>query len=202
MTSELFSVDPVSGQLRTAISLDSDVNDVGVSEYILTVAASDGVKQIDNQLKIVVMDVNDNAPVFNQSVYFTHAVDNATSGLPVLYFTVSDNDKSSNIFVYLPDEVKSLFRVEIFSGGWYLVQEAEDANGMPDAFTIMARDDGVEEMVGKAYVVINRTCVGPKADTPPPPTTTVPTTTSPMDSGVCIIPKGADLRVYYNMNFY
>uniref|UniRef100_A0A452ILM1 Cadherin domain-containing protein n=1 Tax=Gopherus agassizii TaxID=38772 RepID=A0A452ILM1_9SAUR len=67
--------------------------------YRLLLTATDGGKpELTGtvQLVITVLDVNDNAPVFNQSVYKTRLFENAANGTLVIKLNATDLDEGSN----------------------------------------------------------------------------------------------------------
>ncbi|XP_055080987.1 protocadherin alpha-8-like [Periophthalmus magnuspinnatus] len=65
----------------------------------LTLSAIDGAKPAKTgtvQLKIVLLDVNDNTPVFSKSLYKTQVVENAVIGTTLLTLTATDLDEGVN----------------------------------------------------------------------------------------------------------
>lgn len=63
---EVFTIDPISGVIRTRITLDHEERTI----YRLTVAATDGgrpSKQSIRKLRVGVLDLNDNRPTFTSS---------------------------------------------------------------------------------------------------------------------------------------
>ncbi|XP_046559783.1 protocadherin Fat 4-like [Haliotis rubra] len=68
---DLFALNPVTGTLRTAGNLDRDIT-TGQMYYDLTLTARDGgdpYKETSATLKIILDNVNDNAPVFTSADY-------------------------------------------------------------------------------------------------------------------------------------
>ncbi|XP_055080799.1 protocadherin alpha-2-like isoform X2 [Periophthalmus magnuspinnatus] len=65
----------------------------------LTLSAIDGAKPAKTgtvQLKIIVLDVNDNPPVFSKSLYKTQVAENAIMGTTLLTLTATDLDEGVN----------------------------------------------------------------------------------------------------------
>ncbi|XP_062250316.1 protocadherin gamma-A11-like [Platichthys flesus] len=68
-------------------------------EHKLTLTAYDGgdpPKSGSVKINVIVMDANDNAPVFSQSLYRVTVPENASSGTVILKVSATDADKGSN----------------------------------------------------------------------------------------------------------
>ncbi|XP_050411638.1 protocadherin Fat 4 [Patella vulgata] len=88
-----FNLDPLTGKLTTAGSLDREEYPL----FILTINISDTA--IPSYTKIVtvnVTDVNDNAPVFHNVDTSVDIVENIPAGLIITSFTVTDADEGVN----------------------------------------------------------------------------------------------------------
>ena len=86
------TINSTSGQVRAEIALDYERR----SRYDLVVVATDGGgAETRATLSVVVLDVNDNPPVFRQSSLRLSAVENAAPGLVIGYLNSSDLDISS-----------------------------------------------------------------------------------------------------------
>ena len=80
-----FSINPATGLIRTARSLDRET----VSVFSLQVAARDQDNNIGTTtLQVRVLDVNDEAPQFLQSSYTARVPENSPSGMQVLPVSV------------------------------------------------------------------------------------------------------------------
>lgn len=70
--------------------------------YSLTVKAQDGLSRAGNSLSattsvsVYILDENDNAPLFNQSEYIFHVLENATTLQEVGRVTATDKDAGLN----------------------------------------------------------------------------------------------------------
>ncbi|XP_054424558.1 protocadherin alpha-10-like [Pteronotus mesoamericanus] len=101
-SSEYFSLEvPTSDdqvkplQLVLKKPLDREV----ASEFLLVLKATDGGKpELTGtvELQITVLDVNDNAPVFDKAVYRVKLLENARNGTLVIRLNASDLDEGSN----------------------------------------------------------------------------------------------------------
>ncbi|KAL7849879.1 hypothetical protein SRHO_G00192280, partial [Serrasalmus rhombeus] len=84
-----FLLNPVTGVFNVTRSLDYETQQY----YILTVRAVDGGGQASSvRVYFNVLDVNDNRPVFNATVYSTSILENLTPGSSVLVVAASDAD--------------------------------------------------------------------------------------------------------------
>lgn len=114
--SSVFSLDPLTGELRVNSLLDREITDV----YNLTVLAIDSgnvdaFRTASTSLLIAVTDVNDNSPVFHPASYSDSLSENTATGTTVLSLTSSDQDSGVNgdiTYSILSGNVGNVFRVE------------------------------------------------------------------------------------------
>ncbi|XP_024919207.1 protocadherin gamma-A11-like isoform X27 [Cynoglossus semilaevis] len=93
-------------------------------EHKLTLTAYDGgnpQKSGSVKINVLVLDANDNAPVFSQSVYRASVSENASTGTSVLIVTATDNDKGANdevmySFSHYTEGAASLFNINPQTG--------------------------------------------------------------------------------------
>lgn len=75
-----FTVDPVSGQVRTRAPLDRETKEA----YTLTVVVADSSltqpRSAATNVTVVLRDVNDSPPVFSEDVYDVRIPDGAPAG--------------------------------------------------------------------------------------------------------------------------
>ena len=116
-----FWIDELTGALILQQALDWEEQSV----YNLTVIAKD--QDLHNQLsgvaqvRITVLDVNDNPPQFTQSFYETKVSEMEAEGyelLKVLAFS-KDSEENARVRYYLvaPDEAVDVFEIDEHSGG-------------------------------------------------------------------------------------
>ncbi|XP_026956305.1 protocadherin alpha-10-like, partial [Sagmatias obliquidens] len=95
------------------------------SELLLVLKATDGGKpELTGtvELNITVLDVNDNAPVFDKAVYRTKLLENARNGTLVIRLNASDLDEGSNghiLYSFATDvssNTEASFRIDANSG--------------------------------------------------------------------------------------
>ncbi|XP_072251809.1 protocadherin gamma-A11-like isoform X7 [Leuresthes tenuis] len=128
-------------------------------EHKLTLTAFDGgnpQKSGSVKINVVVMDANDNAPVFSQSVYRVTVPENASQGTVVLRVSATDNDKGANeevmySFSQHTNSASSLFNIDSNTGEitvtgvldyekakhYEIDIEATDKGGLTDASKVL-----------------------------------------------------------------
>ena len=94
---QIFRIDPVTGMLYVAKKLDAETK----SRYTLTVSAVDqanaGVrKQSSARVRVAVIDVNDNDPVFQETEKTIYFDENEPAGTPLLRVSAKDSDSGEN----------------------------------------------------------------------------------------------------------
>uniref|UniRef100_A0A4W6EE80 Cadherin domain-containing protein n=1 Tax=Lates calcarifer TaxID=8187 RepID=A0A4W6EE80_LATCA len=93
-------------------------------EHKLTLTAYDGgdpPKSGSVRINIIVMDANDNAPVFSQSLYRVTVPENASKGTVILKVSATDADKGTNgelvySFSQNSDVTSSMFNIDSHTG--------------------------------------------------------------------------------------
>ncbi|XP_024085354.1 fat-like cadherin-related tumor suppressor homolog [Cimex lectularius] len=110
-----FSIHPKTGEVSVIQPLDREL----VSSYVLQIRASDNGESVLSSsaiLKIEVLDVNDNPPLFTQTNYTVIVQEDKRPGWIVCQLLVTDSDISPNagpfIFDILAKKGVSAFRIE------------------------------------------------------------------------------------------
>ncbi|XP_053501583.1 protocadherin gamma-A10-like isoform X6 [Ictalurus furcatus] len=78
---------------------NSELDRETVSEYNITVKATDSGNPALSTAKVLnikVSDVNDNAPIFSQSSYYTYVMENNSPGVSICRLTAKDSDSNHN----------------------------------------------------------------------------------------------------------
>ncbi|KAK0145976.1 Cadherin EGF LAG seven-pass G-type receptor 1 [Merluccius polli] len=113
-----FFIEPYSGIIRTAQKLDRE----NVAVYSLKALALDkGVPPlrvlVDVQLSV--LDINDNAPVFDEDRMIIHVPENSPVGSTVARITATDPDEGSNaqiLFQIVEGNSQEVFQLDMFTG--------------------------------------------------------------------------------------
>lgn len=93
LSGDKFAIDNSTGAIRANIPLDREVT----SMYSLTISASDGVGSDTATLNILITDVNDQPPLFNQSQYVINSLEeNYPIDMVFLQVFTTDADEGNN----------------------------------------------------------------------------------------------------------
>ncbi|XP_074530809.1 protocadherin gamma-A10-like [Halichoeres trimaculatus] len=98
-------------------------------------------------IDVMVLDVNDNAPVFNQSVYRATVVENAAKGTYIVSVNASDRDSGSNgVIKYSILKSKAgianLFDIDQSTGRIYVAKEIDFEKDKKIELRVEAKDQG------------------------------------------------------------
>ena len=118
-----FVINETTGVVTVNGSLDRETK----ANYTLSVNASDGVHFCTANLSIILIDVNDNPPVFNKANYNVSIPENLPVGSRVLQVFASDKDKGINAkIVYSIDKNASdTFSIERKNGSITLLKSLD-----------------------------------------------------------------------------
>ncbi|XP_048581448.1 cadherin-23 isoform X2 [Nematostella vectensis] len=138
-----FSIDGISGEIKTAEKLDREAKEI----YRFYVnATDDGDARLSSQAEVVVnvLDVNDNPPVFpSDSIQLAIHEDTAV-GSVIGQLQASDKDKEENakLEYKITQNNTDIFAVEAMSGTLTLVKPAKDAVNQNISFVVTCKDHG------------------------------------------------------------
>ena len=91
-----FSVDPSTGAVQVALSLDREK----VDYFSLNVIANDGIFIANATLNINITDVNDNSPEFTQEEYTITLTENYPVDVPFINVSATDLDVTDSVITY------------------------------------------------------------------------------------------------------
>ncbi|XP_065591113.1 protocadherin alpha-6-like [Cyrtonyx montezumae] len=132
-----------------------------LSEHLLVLTASDGGRPVLTgtvQLVISVLDANDNAPQFNQSVYKVQLPEDATAGTLVVRVAARDPDEGINSEMtyaatnFIPLSGKDLISIHPQTGEIRLTGPLDFEEASVFDFRIEARDKGTPPLSGHCSV--------------------------------------------------
>ncbi|CAM5133580.1 unnamed protein product [Eretmochelys imbricata] len=112
------------------------------------------------QLVITVLDVNDNAPVFGQSVYEVSVTENTTVGELVVKLNATDLDEGINkdiaysFNILTGPEVKDMFSIDSHTGEIRIKGELDFEGTKLYEIQVQATDEGHAPMVGHCKILV------------------------------------------------
>ncbi|XP_068600399.1 protocadherin-16 [Brachionichthys hirsutus] len=146
-----FSLNPTTGSLSILKALDREEHEV----FNLTIVAEDhGFPQLATfqVLAVQVIDVNDEAPQFQQAEFEAHVMENQGPGTTVLTVTATDRDQGSNGQVTYGGVTEEGFIVNPMTGVITTTKELDAERQNHYTLTVYARDRGLPPNFAKAVV--------------------------------------------------
>ena len=115
--SDFFYINASSGELYLSQTLDRE-ND---EELVITVIATDALNdQLNSSAELVVrvLDINDNTPIFNQTLYTSSVLENSEFDTKLVTVSASDVDinENSELSFYISTEFEDLFSINAYTG--------------------------------------------------------------------------------------
>ena len=133
-----FSIDKFSGVLSVNTKIDREE---GGERYKLRITASDGAHEVETEQEIVVEDINDHPPVFDQQVYTGAFSSNMSLPAAVLTVHASDDDVGRNGRVSYSLLGSNIGYVDN-NGTIFINNTSEIKKGTEIHFVVMAEDYG------------------------------------------------------------
>ncbi|KAG7458772.1 hypothetical protein MATL_G00224240 [Megalops atlanticus] len=151
----LFTLEENTGLLFLAASLDYESE----SSHTMTVQATDnGHPQLSSTqtLTVSVMDVNDQAPVFEHNIYNATVMENRDPGEPVIRVTAFDKDSEENAAVcysLLPGPGFELFTIDSQSGEISTTSQLDRELHQHFTLRVLGRDNGIQPLSSTTTVL-------------------------------------------------
>uniref|UniRef100_A0AAX7V6Y8 Protocadherin-15 n=1 Tax=Astatotilapia calliptera TaxID=8154 RepID=A0AAX7V6Y8_ASTCA len=158
----LFSIN-ATGTITTAVPLDREVRR---SHYYLTVEAWDGAENPRRSrltLRVTVLDIDDNSPIFTQQTYNVNLPENSPKGTVILQLKATDADLNSNLTYRIRTEgsdqdITQLFHIDSRTGELSVLKvldfEALSESEPTYTFTVEALDTKGNMPPGLASVTV------------------------------------------------
>ncbi|XP_054423923.1 protocadherin beta-7-like [Pteronotus mesoamericanus] len=155
--------DSGEGNVYPELVLDRVLDREEVPELSLTLTALDGgspPRSGTALVHILVVDINDNAPEFVQSLYKVQVPENSPVGSLVATVSARDLDTGSNgeivyAFFYATERILKTFQINSTSGNLHLKNELNYEEMQTYTLTIQAKDGG--GLSGKCTVMVHVT---------------------------------------------
>uniref|UniRef100_A0A4W5NMG0 Cadherin EGF LAG seven-pass G-type receptor 1b n=1 Tax=Hucho hucho TaxID=62062 RepID=A0A4W5NMG0_9TELE len=135
-----FFIEPYSGIIRTARKLDRE----NVPVYNLKAFAVDkGFPPLKASMdvQVSVLDINDNAPVFEKDELYVYVVENSPVGSIVARITATDPDEGTNaqiLFQIVEGNVPEIFQLDIFNGNLIALTDLDYESKMEYTIIVQA----------------------------------------------------------------
>ncbi|KAM3867187.1 protocadherin gamma-A11-like [Diretmus argenteus] len=174
-------------------------------------------------IDITVLDANDNAPVFNQSIYKATVVENAAKGTYITTVNASDADIGSNGLIHyslpkMQSNIVSMFEIDKITGIIFIVGQVDYEKEKRYEISIDATDQGaltdsskviveVVDVNDNAPVINVMSFTSPVSEDSPPGTTIGIINVKDLDSGdngqvTCSIDQNAPFKIRSNLRNY
>ncbi|XP_055782701.1 protocadherin gamma-C5-like isoform X6 [Salvelinus fontinalis] len=133
------------------------------SVHQLLLTALDGgnpVRSGTSQITIIVLDNNDNVPLFENNVYKVSINENSPKGTFMVKLKATDNDEGQNGEVKYtfgertPESVLSTFDIDPVTGEMFLKGELDSESAANYEIDVVAKDEGIPEMEGHCSVQV------------------------------------------------
>nr|KAF6448277.1 hypothetical protein HJG63_014987 [Rousettus aegyptiacus] len=163
--SDYFSLDVQSDELSKSLSLElrKSLDREKTPELHLFLTATDGGKpEMKGTVKllITVLDVNDNAPLFAQTVYKVHLLETTANGTLVTTLNASDADEGVNgeiVFFFgsdVPLNIKKYFKIDSSSGKIWLIGQLDYEEIKSYEIRVRAVDKGSPPLSSHCKVLV------------------------------------------------
>ncbi|XP_044883727.1 protocadherin gamma-A4-like isoform X22 [Mauremys mutica] len=135
-----------------------DREEQAVHDLVLTATdGGDPVRSGTAQIRVVVLDANDNAPVFSESVYKVNVLENVPKGSTILTVKTTDLDEGINkqviySFKKITDKASKIFRLDSNTGELTLVGNLDFEEASLYEIEVQAHDGG--GLFGRSKIVI------------------------------------------------
>ncbi len=154
----IFTIDKSSGEIRVAEALDRETT----SSYTVEITAFDQVNTTSAELVVTVTDINDNAPVFNQTFYEATLPENYPTGHTFIAVFATDDDEGLNAVVSYEQiltsspSANSNISVNSSTGEISFLASPDREEGEEFTLSIQAIDSGVMQRQSSTVSVIVR----------------------------------------------
>ena len=154
LSSPYFTIDRVTGVVTTTTDLDRE----DVDRFSLLVTANDTVFTSTLTVEVVVLDINDNAPVFTNDVFVFNVSESQPAGTVVAMVTATDADLGRNAqltYGISDSSSQSVFSINATTGEVSLLQKLDYENAHQRIVTIAVLDSGIPSLNSTGRLVIN-----------------------------------------------
>ncbi|XP_051789813.1 protocadherin gamma-A11-like [Erpetoichthys calabaricus] len=149
------------GSSSVSLLLETPLDRETQEEHVLLLTAVDGgepQRSGTTEIKIIVVDVNDNAPVFTKEIYKVAVREDSSIGSVLIKVQANDADKDTNgqikyFFTHFTGNAQDLFAINSDSGEINVIGQIDYENRNMYEITVEAKDVG--SLVGSSKVIID-----------------------------------------------
>ncbi|KAF7641997.1 hypothetical protein LDENG_00266580, partial [Lucifuga dentata] len=132
--------------------------------HTLILTAMDGgnpVKSGTSKITVVVLDINDNVPLFENTFYKVAVNENTANGSSIITTKATDIDEGPNgeieysLGIHTPPSVLSIFHIDAVTGEIFLKQQLDHETQASYRIDISAKDKGLPKMEGHCSVQVD-----------------------------------------------
>lgn len=154
-----FHVDPITGVLAISSALDRERQEL----YELQIRASDNANSperpclfADAIVRIIVEDVNDNAPIFNLKEYTVRVREDIPIHTVVIITTAIDLDSgpAGEILYSISDDIDQNFKIDKYTGTIRTTKALDFEERQIHSLTVRAIDRGTPSISSEATVIV------------------------------------------------
>ena len=154
----VFSINETSG----AVSISGSTDRETVDSYTITVQARDGggttARSAVTTVVVTITDVNDNIPVFDQSVYQYNIREDTNIPMVLLTVSAGDADQSGTLNSHVSYSINDgvgLFEIDNVNGSFSVTGSLDFETQSSYSIQVMATDSGLPSLTGIAQIMIN-----------------------------------------------
>lgn len=136
---------PLSIKVKDSSKLDYDVDEEDKRMFSFDIVSSVGNRELSSaRVNIKLLDMNDNAPVFNEFSYKFNVLENATIGTKIGDVEATDRDFGifGEIEYTLTGFGSNMFKTDKNKGGVYVAQLLDYEKQKSYSLTLLAKDGG------------------------------------------------------------
>ncbi|XP_072580991.1 protocadherin-23 [Vulpes vulpes] len=153
--SDAFTIDPVTGALRTRHTLDREARSQHTFRAVARDCSVQGSRSTTVIIKVHVTDVNDNDPVWEQNPFEIFLAPQAPTNQTTAVLTASDPDLGPNgTVVFSFAETQSMFSIDKYTGEVQL-QHHTSSEYFPIWLQLKVRDQGVPARMATGLLVVH-----------------------------------------------
>ena len=148
-----FSIDPTTGIIVSTSNLDFE----NISRYEIQVAATDHGEpsQSSNALAVIIIsDVNDNHPVFEEDVITVRLNENLPNSSQIAIFEATDADTNSQVSYHLQNTEQIPFSIEPTTGIIILTDPLDYESETGYIVEVIASDSGLPSLSSSASLAV------------------------------------------------